>query len=192
MFDKEKYYTIAIDNKNKAFIDRTQGQRDPEIIRIDNDVVKINLIVLEELSSSVSKRRAADLIIMDQVNKELQSGKLIQYHYYNDINDESDPLIDIREDIELPIIRKPYPRVTDIIRDETGELLYNSRNFINPGSKTRINTAQTPRNAYIFIPDDDGENGYAQSIPNLSYALKVKDVTENTTTTDLAETLQQN
>ncbi len=188
MFQQERYYTMPVSSKNREFIHKTEEQRDPDVIKIEKWEIKINLLALVELSSNLSKRRAADMIIMDQVNKELQNGKLIQYHYYDDINEDTHPHHHITEKNQK-IITDTYPWIKNIERNEVGELLPSSVHFINPSSKTRIQTGQTPKNAYVFIPDHDGERTFIQKIPELSYALKRKNINDDYTKEELVNTL---
>lgn len=193
MWDEERFYVIDINDINRDFINKVNNTLDPHnIIRIEKGKVYIDLTKLEELSSSIYKRHAADIIIMDQVNKELQGGKLIQYQYYDDRdkNNKLQEYIHV-EPNSLNVEEGIYPRISDIQRDEKWEAINMGIHFINPWSKIRIQTGQTPKNAVIIVPDDDGEKGYAQNIAWLAYSLKQDNILPNDTKNQLAQVMQQ-
>lgn len=222
MFDKEKWYTIPIDTNNIDFIAKIlKQQRDENIMIIENDRqqvkigntehwnkrsflhflkeknIKIDLLQLQELSSNIAKRRAADLIIMHQINIELQKGKLIQYHYHNDlpasIGGKTQTRSKNTDNMRKPILKTTYPRIKEIARDKIGDVVPSSTKFINPGSVTCIDTAQIPANASIFIPSKKNPTeGYMQSITEIAWALKKKDITKcGQTEQQLTEVLNQ-
>gem|GEM_PF-6590504 len=86
MRDEERFYVIDIDDRNREFINKIDSKNDPQnTIEVKEGKVYIDLINLEEISSSIYKRHAADIIIMHQANNELQTGKIIQYQYHDDI-----------------------------------------------------------------------------------------------------------
>jgi len=179
MYEKEKYYTISIDENNKDFIKQTKDKRDPTIIREEKrgewTVIIIDLTQLSELSSHIAKRHAADLIIMQQANNELKNGKIIQYYYDSDENfrgNKKEKWSKNKNERER-YHEVSYPRIRHIKRDEIGKAIPISMKFIESESLISIETWQIPQNASIIIPQKDNPNkGYIQSISELAYALK--------------------
>lgn len=192
MFEKEKYYTMPINRFNENMIQKikkNKNKRDKDIFHIKDNKVYINLLQLEDLSSNISKRRAADLIILDQVNKELESGKIIQYQYTKDMQKSIISQIHKNRDKDN-ISTIQYPRIYNIPRDEKGDVEVPDVRFINKESLTAIQSGQMPPRGYIAIPSKkDKSLWYCQKISDLARSLKSKDIKEENTQWDLCETL---
>jgi len=183
MYEKERYYTIPIDDNNREFINQTKDNWNPNIIkeeiREDKKVILIDLTQLSELSSHIAKRHAADLIIMQQANNELKNGKIIQYYYDSDEDFRDNKTKNLRKnkDKREPYNEVTYPWIRQIKRDEIGKAYPTSMKFIESESLISIETWQIPQNASILIPQKDNPNkGYIQSISDLAYALKENDI----------------
>jgi len=195
MYEKEKYYTIAIDDKNKDFMEQTKDKWDPTILREEWGRIIIDLTQLNELSSHIAKRHAADLIIMEQANDELRRGKIVQYYYDSDenFNNKKKEKWSKNKNERERYHEVSYPWIRQIKRDEIGQTEPISMKFIDSESLISIETWQIPQNASIIIPQkDDPNKGYIQSISELAYALKEDDIRIEPKPIKLTEELAEN